>query len=76
LQGVAVAEILEDGSEPERRYVPGHPDADASGYVAFPKINPVEDMVDLTASVRSFQANLAAIGAVKEMLNRSLDLLR
>jgi flagellar basal-body rod protein FlgC len=76
LLGVAVAGITVDEAEPERRYLPGHPDADASGYVAFPAMNPVEDMVDLTAAVRSFQANLAAMSAVREMLNRSLDLVR
>ena len=76
LVGVGVAEITVDESEPERRYQPGHPDADAEGYVAFPHMNPVEDMVDLTAAVRSYQANLAAMAAVKEMLHRSIDLIR
>ena len=74
--GVAVAEITVEEGEPERRYVPGHPDADAEGYVAFPRLNPIEDMVDLTAAVRSYQANLAAMGAVKEMIQRSIDVLR
>ncbi len=74
--GVRVADVTVDESEPERRYLPGHPDADAEGYVRLPRVNPVEDMVDLTASVRSFQANLAAMSAVKDMLHRSLDLLR
>jgi flagellar basal-body rod protein FlgC len=74
--GVAVAEITVEAGEPERRYVPGHPDADAEGYVAFPRLNPIEDMVDLTAAVRSYQANLAAMGAVKDMIQRSIDLLR
>ena len=76
LAGVAVAEVVTDQTEPERRYLPGHPDADANGYVAFPRMNPVEDLVDLNAAVRSFQANLAALSAVKDMLNRSLDLAR
>ncbi len=76
LTGVAVTEITEDDSEPERRYLPGHPDADQEGYVTFPRLNPVEDMVDLTSAVRSYQANVAAIGAAKEMLHRSMDLLR
>jgi len=76
LVGVTVAEITVDESEPERRYLPGHPDADPNGYVLFPRVNPVEDMVDLTAAVRSYQANLAAMSAAKEMLQRSLDLLR
>ena len=76
LVGVAVAEVTVDDSEPDRRYLPGHPDADPQGYVAFPRVNPAEDMVDLTSAVRSFQANLAAMGAVREMLQRSLDLIR
>ncbi len=76
LTGVSVAEVTVNEGEPERRYVPGHPDADAEGYVAFPRLNPIEDMVDLTSSVRGYQANLAAMGAVKEMIQRSIDLLR
>jgi len=45
--GVGVAQIVTDTRDPERRYIPGHPDADANGYVAFPRVNPAEDMVDL-----------------------------
>ncbi len=74
--GVRVDEIVVDTSEPERRYQPGHPDADAEGYVAFPKSNPAEDMVDLMGASRGYQANVAAISAVKEMISRSIDLLR
>lgn len=74
--GVRVAEVIEDGREPERRYLPGHPDADAEGYVAFPRINPAEDMVDLMGATRSYQANVAAIAAVKDMIQRSIELLR
>jgi flagellar basal-body rod protein FlgC len=74
--GVAASDVIEDTSEPDRRYLPGHPDADKSGYVAFPKINPAEDMVDLMGASRGFQANIAAMTAVKDMINRSIDLLR
>ena len=74
--GVAVAEIIQDQREPERRYIPGHPDADASGYVAFPRMNPAEDMVDLMNAARSYQGNVAAMTAVKDMIQRSLDLMR
>ncbi len=74
--GVAVAEIVVDQREPEKRYLPGHPDADSQGYVAFPRINPAEDMVDLMSANRSYQANVAAISAVKDMIQRSIDLLR
>ena len=74
--GVAVADIVTDTRDPERRYLPGHPDADAEGYVAFPRVNPAEDMVDLMGASRSYQANVAAISAVKDMIERSFDLLR
>jgi flagellar basal-body rod protein FlgC len=76
LTGVRVIEIVEDPREPEKRYLPGHPDADAQGYVAFPRINPAEDMVDLLGAVRGYQANLAAISAIKDMIHRSIELLR
>ena len=74
--GVSVADIVTDNGEPERRYQPGHPDADADGYVAFPRVNPAEDMVDLMGAARSYEANVAAIGAVKDMIQRSIDLLK
>ena len=76
VNGVAVSEVLEDTREPDKRYLPGHPDADASGYVAFPRINPAEDMVDLVSTSRSYQGNVVAMTAVKDMINRSLDLMR
>jgi flagellar basal-body rod protein FlgC len=74
--GVAVSQIVVDTRDPERRYIPGHPDADATGYVSFPRINPAEDMVDLMDAARGYQANVAAISAVKDMIQRSIDLLR
>jgi flagellar basal-body rod protein FlgC len=76
VQGVTVAEVVTDAREPEKRYLPGHPDADAQGYVAFPRIAPAEEMVDLMGAVRGYQANISAIGALKDMVNRSIDLLR
>jgi flagellar basal-body rod protein FlgC len=75
-EGVGVADIVVDNREPERRYLPGHPDADAQGYVAFPRVNPAEDMVDLIGAARGYQANVAAISAVKDMIQRSIDLFR
>jgi flagellar basal-body rod protein FlgC len=76
LEGVRVSDVVVDSREPERRYLPGHPDADQDGYVAFPRINPAEDMVDLMGATRSYQANVAAMSAVKDMIQRSIDLLR
>jgi len=74
--GVAVSEIVVDQRAPELRYMPGHPDANADGYVAFPRVSPAEDMVDLMGAARSYQANVAAISAIKDMIQRSLDLFR
>ena len=74
--GVAVADITQDPRDPEMRYMPGHPDADAKGYVAFPRMNPAEDMVDLLNASRSYQANVAAISSVKDMISRSIDIMR
>ena len=74
--GVEVAQVVEDSGEGEKRYQPGHPDADQDGYVAFPNVNPAEDMVDLLNASRSYQANVAAISSVKDMISRSIDILR
>ena len=73
--GVRVAAVITDTRDPEKRYVPGHPDADANGYVAFPRLNPAEDSVDLLSAARSYEANVAAINAVKDMIQRSISLL-
>ena len=74
--GVRVAEVVTDTREPEKRYMPGHPDADKDGYVAVPRVNPAEDMVDLLGASRSYQANVSAISAVKDMIQKSLELFR
>jgi flagellar basal-body rod protein FlgC len=76
LEGVRVARVEFEGTEPERRYEPDHPDADGEGYVLYPGFNPVEDMLDMTASVRSYQANLAVIDAVRQMINATIDVAR
>ena len=74
--GVSVAGIGVDSQDPEQRYQPGHPDAGPDGYVAYPRINPAEEMVDLMSASRGYQANIASMSAVKDMLQHSLDLLR
>jgi flagellar basal-body rod protein FlgC len=74
--GVEVSDIYQDEREPEKRFLPGHPDADSSGYVAFPRINPAEDMVDLMAATRGYDANVSAMTAVKDMIQKSIDLLK
>ena len=76
VSGVAVSETAIDDSAPQMRYQPGHPDANKDGYVAYPNVNPAEDMVDLIGASRGYEANVAAISAVKDMINKSLDLFR
>ena len=55
---------------------PGHPDADAKGYVAYPAIDPVEETTDLLGAVRAYELNASAVLAAKTMIQNSLDLLR
>jgi flagellar basal-body rod protein FlgC len=74
--GVRVSEVVTDTRDPEKRYLPGHPDADKDGYVAYPRMNPAEDMVDLLGASRGYQANVSAVSAVKDMIQRSLDLFK
>jgi len=74
--GVEVAEVREDTRAPQMRYQPGHPHADANGYVAYPNINPAEEMVDLMSASRGYQANVAAISAVKDMVAKSVELMK
>ena len=73
--GVAVSDVTIDSKDPIKRYMPGHPDADKDGYVAFPNINPAEDMVNLTEASRNYEGNVSAISAIKDMIQRSIDLL-
>jgi len=75
-QGVRVDHVLADPSPPLERFQPGHPDADAKGYVAYPAINPVEEMTDLLGAVRAYELNASAIQAAKNMIQWSLDILR
>ncbi len=71
---VQVAKIVTDQRPPILAYRPGHPDADARGMVAMPNINVHEEMVDLIASSRSFEANLAVVKSARSMAMQSLSI--
>jgi flagellar basal-body rod protein FlgC len=73
-KGVRVAGIYQDNSPFIRRYEPGHPDADAEGYVLTPNVSPIEEMVNLISATRSFEANTQAISAIKEIAQKSLEI--
>ncbi len=74
--GVAIAGVVQDTAPPLRRYDPGHPDADAQGYVSYPDINPLTEMVDLMGATRSYGLNVSAVQAEKSMITSSLDIVR
>ena len=74
-RGVKVEQVVQDKTPPVRRYEPGHPDADADGYVSFPDINPVEEMVNLMGAAQAYQLNVSAAQATKAMISETLQLL-
>jgi flagellar basal-body rod protein FlgC len=74
--GVDVAGIVQDGSNFKTIYDPGHPDADAKGYVKMPNVDTVTEMVDLISASRSYEANVTAMQASKQMFTKTLELLR
>jgi flagellar basal-body rod protein FlgC len=72
--GVRVARIVADDRPPQLVFDPGHPDADAKGYVAMPNVNVVTEMVDMMAATRAYEANVAALNAAKTMAMKTLDI--
>jgi flagellar basal-body rod protein FlgC len=72
--GVKVRGIVEDQAPFSRRYDPAHPDADKEGFVSLPNVDVPEQMVDMMSASRAYQANLTAIGLIRDMINRALDL--
>src|SRR5262245_7347492 len=76
IERVRVARIGADRSAFPLRYSPGHPAADADGYVLMPNVNPLLEMMDLREAQRSFEANLNALTLARSMVQRTLDLLR
>jgi flagellar basal-body rod protein FlgC len=74
--GVEVSAVVADKAAGLRRYDPQHPDADENGYVSYPDINPLTEMVDLMGATRSYGLNSSAIQATKSMISSSLDILK
>lgn len=76
LKGVGVKSIVEDDAKPVMRFEPNHPDANEDGYVAYPDINPVVEMVDLIEAMRSYEANVATFNTHKNIDSSTIDILK
>ncbi len=76
LRSVRVERVVEDSSPPALRFEPGHPDADADGFVLYPNVDPVEEMVDMLSATRSYEANVTLVRSVREMFRSALGILR
>lgn len=74
--GVRVADIVQDQSAFRTRYEPSHPDADENGFVQLPNVDAPQEMVDMLGAARAYQANLAAIGLIRDMVSKALELGR
>ena len=72
---VHVVGLMADPTPPVRRFSPGHPDADAQGYVAYPAINPAEETVNLMGAARAYEINASAIASTKNMIQTAISLL-
>lgn len=73
---VRIGSIREDPTEFDRRYEPSHPSADEEGYVLYPNVNSLVEMMDMRQAQRSYEANLNVIESARSMVSRTLDLLR
>src|SRR6185437_7675582 len=74
--GVEVSQIVADRTPGKLVYDPGHPDANAQGYVRMPNVDTVTEMVDLIDSSRAYEANVTAMQSTKQMMAKTLDLLK
>jgi flagellar basal-body rod protein FlgC len=74
--GVHIAQVVEDTSAPLKRYDPGHPDAGPDGYVSYPDINPLTEMVDLMGATRAYGLNGSAVQAEKGMIASALEIAK
>jgi len=76
LKGVGIKEILDSKDKAILKFEPEHPDANDDGYVAYPNINPVIEMVDLMEAMRSYEANVSSFKTQKDMDTKTLDIIK
>ncbi len=75
-RGVHVVQVVADTAPPLKRYDPGHPDAGPDGYVSYPDINPLTEMVDLMGATRAYGLNGSAVQAEKSMISSALEIAK
>jgi flagellar basal-body rod protein FlgC len=73
---VTLGKIAPDTSDFHTKYEPSNPAADPSGYVKYPNVNPMVEMTDMRDAQRSYEANLNIISATRQMIQRTLDILK
>jgi flagellar basal-body rod protein FlgC len=76
VQGVEISKVVTDNSDPILRYEPGNPNADKDGYVTYPNINAMDEMVNVLSAARSYEANLQAVTTAKDMAQKTLEILK
>ncbi len=76
VEGVEVSDVVDDPRPFDRRFEPGHPDADKEGYVSYPNVNVMEEMANLVEASGSYEANVSVMGIVRTMINRTLEIGR
>jgi flagellar basal-body rod protein FlgC len=74
--GVRIVQVVEDTGPPLKRFDPGHPDAGPDGYVSYPDINPLTEMVDLMGATRAYGLNGSAVQAEKSMISSALEIAK
>jgi flagellar basal-body rod protein FlgC len=75
-QEVRMGKLMYDLSDFQERYEPGHPAADANGYVKYPNVNPLVEAMDMREAQRTYEANLNVITSTRQMVGQTLDILR
>jgi flagellar basal-body rod protein FlgC len=73
---VEMVKVITDTRPPIMKYQPEHPDADPQGYVAYPNVNAIEEMVNMLSATRSYEANLTMMKTTKDMVNKTIEILK
>jgi len=76
VQGVEISGVVTDNSEPKKVHDPNHKHADKDGNVFYPNVTPMKEMMNVLSAARSYEANLQSVNMAKEMMQKTLEILR